>query len=943
MFIRHFIVCCCSLLVLSACVPRAHTLQNQGFSLPTDPALLEDTLANGLSYSIRSHDKPEGTVEFHLLVHVGSLMEQEGERGLAHFLEHLAFDGGRHFSREQLREFLDQQGLQIGRGINASTGMMWTQFRFRLRNPDDADLQQAMHLLEDWIHGLSFPTKEIRKEQAIVLEEKRQNLGLGIRIQRELQPFLWGEAYAHPPIGEESDILAFNQERVSTFYRRWYRPELMQLVVVGDVNQKKMQSLINKSLGKIQASSGPAPILPMARKDDVLQKKLLHDIEVNSGHIVWQQRLPAQGVRTKAETRVSIQQGLYFGMLNSRLQNIPPHLRNYRSAYGGVADSYDGYRLLRLSIGVKGERYHQALQQVTRELARIHYFGFTISELEREKSRMLISLRDRTIKAADNMSATYAGSDVWVAKRKSLYTNTSLAFDEKIAKSLLPRIRLHDVNHAIQPFADEVNQHLYWVVPEQHAKNIHIDDEGLQAQQTLRKKHGLKPYDDGGKVRSPVMQTVLIPGKIDHENHYPETGITEMQLSNGARVLIKPSSFKKEEVLFRAVSPGGLSVAGASFRAASSMLSSSILQSNLGGLKRAELNKYLADKRLNLGFGVSRYSEGIHGATAPQNIGDLLQLVSLLFQEGNIDDHVFAEIKQERIQRQQVYEQSPGWRKQQKVYASTRPHNDYTRPLKWQDLEHVQASDLKGLFKQRFGNAADFTFYFVGDVSVKKLRPWIRRYLASLPAQKGGHEQRNSLPVDPLAGRIFKEIQENIEPKSSMRFHYHQATPFSMEARQDLHLLAAALQKLIFSHLREKEKLIYSGGASSSMRGPDLTPLASLNIGFSCKPEQVTMVRQRWEQLLRQLKNPASDREQLFTQLELDGLKKSIDSSRKRNMKKNGFWLSQMTQAVRQGLSLDQLPITRVSEIKLDYTKLSELARTYLHEDSVTIITYQPK
>ncbi|MDQ6960920.1 MAG: insulinase family protein [Mariprofundaceae bacterium] len=948
MFKSRFCLCVCFLL-MSACVANSPNLSHMDKPLPQDPQLHVGQLENGLRYMVRQNKKPNQQVEFRLVLNVGSLQENDQQRGLAHLLEHVAFSGTKHFSKQAISAFFEKQGLEMGNDVNAHTSMDETMYRFRLLGHDEKSMDEALLLIRDWAGDLSIDADILETDKKIVLEESRLHLGLGRRVGEKLRRFEFGEAYSHTPIGKEVVIRSLTRADVLRFYREWYRPELMAVVVVGHIEPKQMIAKIKHLFADLKNPKG-APIHHLAAMDqhDSLKQLNVFDPELTQAMIRLKKKINTPfKERSEQDLQAYLMRNLYASMLNQRLRSQDLSIRSYVGAGYHHWNVNRVFSMQNLTLVAKKGTYQQSFYEVLLAFERVRRHGFQAHELARVKSTFMTKLKAMYLQRTEKKSSYYASlyaSDVFDA-----VTQMSFADEYQYSKRLLAGIDLASINAMPQPFADQRNQSLVFLGHDGLAKQAPSKAEVLSMMAAIRAKKDVAAYVDD-EVKGPLIKNLAKKGHIESEIFHQKTGVTELLLSNGARVLLKPTKRSKDSIRFHAYSRGGLAVMGGKYRAVIKNMRQVVSHSGLGRFSGVQLEKKLANKKVSLRNYVSLYHEGLKGKAIIKDIDTLFQLAHLAFTQANVDDAIFAEKRDALVDRMQLGEQTAWWKFYHAMHLKTERQDALNHHVLAKDVAQTTADELRYVLKDRFANAGDFTFQFVGAFSIARMRPLIERYLANLPAQPQ-REVRHVVETRPLEGHYKVTVNENLEYQSSVMIRLQSHEAYAAYKGKRFSLLKRLLRHQLNEYLREELGLIYSSDVAYRF-AKEGEPYAAFMFHFDCAPEHVDQVIAGWRHVLANLRMPPSefalqnkDSEAEDLGFIKNSMLKSIQKSRKAKDKKaknNRYWAKKLYLLHVLDLSASRF-VKSKKRLAYSQKKVASYARKYLKEDDVTIAVLNPK
>ncbi|MBT8401656.1 MAG: insulinase family protein, partial [Rhodothermia bacterium] len=579
--------------------------------LPLDDKVRVGKLDNGLTYYVRKNTKPADRAELRLVVDVGSVLEADDQRGLAHFAEHMAFNGTERFEKQELVDYLELTGSRFGADVNAYTSFDETVYMLKVRTDSTELLDTGIEILREWASRISFDPDEIDKERGVVIEEWRLGRGAQMRIANEQLPVLLrGSRYADRlPIGTKDVLETFEHPTLTSFYEDWYRPDLMAVMAIGDFDADRIEDMIQELFSDLE--SPPDPRLreefSVPGNEEPLVA-LATDPEATFGSVSLIFKIPEQDINSLEGYRKSMVESLYHAMLNSRLQELTqdadPPFAFAGSGRGSFARNPDFYSLGAI---VQEGQMVRALEVLLAEAERVRRFGFTATELERAKSDLLRSMERAFNERDKTESARYAGEYV----RHFLVDEPSpgIEFEYEMTREVLPGIGIDEINDLAESFVTKSNRVVLADGPEKEGLTYPTKDELLAVFDQVEAR-SIAPYED--RVRDePLLGTIPTPGAITSEETYPDVGVTRLKLSNGAQVILKPTDFKNDEVLIRGYSPGGHSLLEDADYFSAARADTIVARMGLGEFDSIELGKALTGKIARASAFIGELSEGI--------------------------------------------------------------------------------------------------------------------------------------------------------------------------------------------------------------------------------------------------------------------------------------------------------------------------------------------
>jgi len=854
-----------------------------GEEIPLDPEVIHGKLKNGLTYYIRTNAKPENRANVRLVVNAGSVLEDEDQRGLAHFVEHMAFNGTYHFAKQDLVDYLESVGMAFGPDVNAYTSFDETVYMLEVPTDDEALLRKAFLILEDWAHRVSFEAEEIEKERGVIMEEWRLGRGAGARVRDKQFPILFKDSrYAERlAIGLPEIIEGAPPEAVRRFYRDWYRPELMAIIAVGDFNPKRVEGWIRHHFSRIKGRVSPRPreVFPVPDHRETLFA-IATDPEMTSTRVGVTYKMDKRSYATIDDMRRQLIEGLYHRMLNDRLGEIrqrpdPPFL-SARSSTGGFVRSKDSYSL---SARVEEGGVDSGLGTLLTEVDRVEAHGFNQSELDRARTDMLRGFEQ----AMREKDKRYSSSFVWQYTSHFLRGRPAPSLEYAVEKAgeILPAITLEEVNRLARNWITSYNRVITYTGPEKEDAPPPTEEDLLAVFQTPRGV--IAPWVD--RVRDePLVAEIPAPGTIVEESEIEELGVTVWKLSNGIRVVMKPTDFQNDQFLFAGFSPGGHSLAPDAQHTSANYATGVLARGGLGEFDLIELAKALTGKVVNARSYIGELEEGVRGSASPEDIETMFQLLYLKITAPRMDEEAFQSwlTRSRAAIRNRLA--SPGVVFGDKWQETITQGHYRRRPSSLEKLDEIDLQTAYKIHKERFRDCGDMIFTFVGNFEPEEIKPYVLTWLGGLPAT-GRKETWRDVEVEFPEGVVEFEVRKGLEPKSRVRIRFASDAEWSREQSHRIGSLASVLRIRLREILREDMGGTYGVGVGGWIsRRPRQE--AGFQVSFGCAPESVEpMVKAVFEEIER-IKSEGID------QRYVDKVKESQVRRREIALKENGFWLS---------------------------------------------------
>ncbi|MCC7262957.1 MAG: insulinase family protein [Candidatus Latescibacteria bacterium] len=903
--------------------------------LPVDPQVKVGKFDNGLQYLIRANPRPERRAELRLVVKAGSVLEEDGQQGLAHVIEHLAFNGTEHFAKQELVDYLESVGMRFGADLNAYTGFDETVYMLQVPTDNAGVMEKGFQILQDWAGGVSFDAEEVDQERGVVIEEWRGNRGAEARLlDRQLPVILKDSRYAtRLPIGAKAVLDTFGREDLLQFYRRWYRPELMALVAVGDFDPQQVEELARTYLGQLPASAAPitAPLAPVPDHEQPLFS-IAADPEATGSSVALYFKKDVEAHQTVGGYRQYLVEALYQGMLNRRLYELsvaenPPFL----SAYAGVDLLVRTKECHFLGATVADDGLEAGLTALLTECRRVQQHGFTATELEREKKELLRSIEQSYREREKSESGDFA--DEYLRYFLEEEPIPGIVYEYGIYQTFLPQIGLEEVEALARNWEGNRNLVVVASLPEKEGLALPTEAQ-LKAVFARVQKKKVEPYRDLA-AGATLLDSLPAPAPIVSTREIPELGLTAWQLGNGVGVVLKPTDFKNDEVLFTAYSPGGHSLVADSEYVAGVTADAVVKEGGVGRFSQVELQKLLAGKMVEVSPWIGGLEEGISGRASPDDLETMFQLIYLYMTHPRQDSTAYAAYRGWLEGMLQNRSASPETAFRDSLQVILAQHHHRARPWSEALLGEMDLGRSLRIYRDRFADASDFTFFLVGNFTLDEVRPLAQRYLGGLPA-RGRRELWRDLGIETPKGVVEAAVYKGIEPKSLTQLVFSGPMAWERQHIYDLNALASVLNIKLREVLREDLGGTYgvSVNASASHYPREEYHLA---VGFGCAPERVAELTKVVFAEMDSLKKRGPDPRQVEKVREMQRRQREVD------VKENNFWLEALESAYVHGTDPRQV---------LDYDTLVEgltpasvqaAARQYLNQQNYVKVCLFPE
>jgi zinc protease len=857
--------------------------------LPMSAEVTTGTLGNGLEYFIHRNSEPQKRAFLRLVVNVGSVVEEADEQGVAHFLEHMAFNGTENFAKSELVERLEAMGMRIGTDLNARTAFDETVYMLTVPTDVPEHMDTAMQILEDWAGAITFDPEEVELERGVVLEEWRAGQGAASRIRDRHLPVLYaGSRYAERlPIGTAQSIASIDRETLVGFYRKWYRPDLMAIVAVGDFDSVRVEALIREHFADLQTAPAGSPTRPAydvpSREETAYS--IATDPERTAATIELLHLLPPRdNYQTVGDARRRFTEQLYNGLLNARLQEIAREPNApFVSAASQTARPIRPTLAYTLQAAVLESNIAAGLSALVAEAERVERFGFTATELERGKTSFVRSMEQQYASRASRPSPFFAEryTQAFLWERSV----PSIDYEQGLIERFVPGITLEEVNAVGREWIADASRVVLVTAPAK--QGVAVPDEAALAALIQTAAEGdLTPYVDRGAgevllAEAPVGSPVVAERARD-------AGITEWELANGIRVVLKPTDFNQDQIVFRGVFAGGVSLADDADLVAAQTAVPVISASGLGDLDVTALQKVMTGKAAAANVFLTEYEAGVAGQASPKDLQTLFELIYLRFTAPRADANAFATVQNQMRLGLANRDSNPAVALSDAFNRLLTQGHPRAEPLTIASLDEMSLERSLAFYRDRFSNAAGATFVFVGAFTLDAMRPLVEQYLGSLPTS-GEPQRMRDHGIRPPQGKVEEIVRKGIEPRSQTRLAFPSSIDMD-EIRQSMAVLAtvALLQNRLREAVREQLGGTYSVGVRSSL---SFVPVenATIFIEFSSDPQRADELTQRIfaELATLQAEGPTADavatvREGLLRQYET-------------NSRQNGAWLGPLS------------------------------------------------
>ena len=853
--------------------------------IPDDPNVIKGVLANGMTYYVRANSEPHNRAELMLVVRAGSIDEDDDQQGLAHFCEHMSFNGTKNFPKHELINYFESIGMEFGPEINAYTSFDETVYMLKVPLDNPEYMEKGLQVLYDWACQNTDSDEEINNERGVIHEEWRGGRGANDRMMQKWLPvFLHNSKYAERlPIGRMEVVDNAAPEVLRRFRNDWYRPDLQAVMVVGEFDQEKMVETVKEKFSAI-------PTRENAREKKYFEipphKETLVSITTDAeaqyplAYVYYKH--PLEKSKKLGDYRSTIMESLYNGMINMRLsektqQAEPPFIVG-QSAYTELFGPTSVYN----SVAVcHNGKILEGLEAVLIENERVKKFGFTETELERQKKAVLNSIEKAYNERENQKSISYANE----YKRNFLLTEEPFPGIEnefEYFKAFLPTISVDEINQLAEKWVIEENRVVVITAPELEDVNVPTEAEVVELLEKVKDEE-IEPYNDA-VADVPLISAEPAGSKVIAEKKLEKVDAVEWTLENGAKVIVKTTDFKDDEIIMNAWSLGGNSLYSVEDEISADFTTDVISMSGIADFDKITLDKMLADKVFSVSPYISQLREGFNGSSSVKDVEPMLQMLYLYFTEPRFDKTSFQSLLSRMSGILENKSASPESAFQDTLNVVLANYNERARPMTVELLKEADFNRIRKIGRERFRNAADFNFFFVGNINLEEFKPLVEKYIGGIPYMD---EKENwvDLNIDKPEGVIEKVVKKGQEDKSIQYIVFHGDMDYTSKNRVEMDAMGRILSTRLLEVIREDKSSVYSIGASpSSSKYPEAEYTVAIYYGTA--PEKLAELK---EAVFAEIKNFAKNGP---SKEELKKAQEKMLRERETAQRENNFWMS---------------------------------------------------
>ncbi|MCF4102217.1 insulinase family protein [Gillisia sp. M10.2A] len=905
--------------------------------LPLDPSVRTGKLENGLTYYIKENKRPEDKAEMRLVINAGSILEDEDQQGLAHFVEHMAFNGTKNFKKNELIDYLQSIGVEFGADLNAHTGFDETVYKLSVPTDNEEIFNTSLQVLRDWADGLTFSNEEIDNERGVVAEELRARSGAGTRMYYKAIPVMTNNSrYAERlPIGKLDIILNSKYDAVKRFYREWYRPDLMALILVGDFDVDETEQKIQRSFSSLKNPTKTRERklydIPEAKEPKAI---VITDEEARGYSASVYFKKNADPTVFYKDYKRDLLKLLYSGMLRERFnEEALKKDASFLSASAGIGMFLTNVDSYYLKANLKEDKILEGYKAMVAESERARRFGFTQGELERYKADLLTNA-EFFKNEADKIP-----SRIFVERLIDLFTFNDPVVSEQFKydfyKTILPTITLQEVNKIGGEWLNTSNVAIVINAPEDDAIELPSEERFLQILKSAKTME-LSPYVDNLKNME-LMTEKPVAGEIISSRYIESINTTVWKFANGVTVMAKPTTFQNDIISMSGFRPGGSSNSPDSIFVSAREAGRIVSESGLNNISAINLGKLNMGKNVKVTPYINYYDDLMSGSSSTKDLERMFEMTHLYFTAPNKDVNSFETHKERLKTLYKRTEDNPGSYFEEMI-AKTMTQNDMRSiPLKVDQIEsELNIDEAFQFYKERFSNANGFTFIFAGNFELDSIKDLSATYLGSLPSDTSIESNWRDFGMRRVTGRVQKDVYKGIEDKSQVDMRFTGTLKFTPEKAKELQILAKVLKIKLTEELREKMGGVY-GVRVSGFATDSPYQWYRLAVQFTCSPENVEKLKTKVLEEIDSIKKDGVSPENI------NKVKEMERGNVKEFLKYDSFWISKIRESYENDRELDSFLNFEEEIESISSESLQEAANTYFDSSNYAEFILYPE
>ncbi len=900
--------------------------------LAPDPAITIGKLPNGLTYYIRPNSYPENQVYLRLVVKAGSVMEDDDQLGLAHFFEHMTFNGTDKYPENQIISFLEKNGIQFGPDLNAYTSFDHTVFMLNIPAGNSELLEQSIEILYQWAAHVKLEKQDIDDERGVIIEEWRRSQTADERLHEyELGKLLEGSRFAdRNPIGKVEVLETFDREQLVRYYKEWYTPDRMAVMVIGDIDAKAVKTSIEKYFSSLKNNPAQRTVDMTIPINPGTSAGVKTDPDATDNQFDLYIKAPFHQAKTAAEYGKNIVSTLFCNMMSDRFDQLR-HSQNppFMAASVSSDNLFSSANYYHLAVRMKDNGVKEGIESACAEIARVAQHGFTETELERSKAEVL-SLVETLYNEQDK---AHSSSLINEYTRNFIEDECipGIAKEYEVYLQYMPQIKLEDVNSFVQNYLKNDGRVLVATGKTKDFGNL--DENGLQGMVDAALVSKQEPYTDI-TLQNSLMNELPAAGKVKSSRTDKKTGLTTVKLSNGAKMLLYPTTFKNDQILISVISEGGSSLVPDSQWASANVTCALASSSGLGDFSRVELDQMLKGKNVSVSPFIETYSEGFTGTSTKKDLEIAFQLLNLYFTAPRFDQEAYSSYMtrlETAVKNQEASPDTAFIKALKELMTQNHPRG---RLIDMDVYSEITFDDAQDVFRTRFADPGDFTFIFVGNIDVEEAKKLGQTYIASIPS-KGIRERWKDVGLRMPEGKANASVYKGKDFRSQVittmkgKFRYTQ--------KENIYL--DALAYILDNRLREviRENL---GGTYTISAYPSTTPIPvpqyMVNIIYGCSPLRVEELN---DAVLAEIKSLKEEIPQEY----LDKYRATRLAEYNKGIKENSWYLSELTDCAYYGQRFTLKSKFQAQLDKLTVKTLKKKAAKYFDTDNTIDVILYPE
>ncbi len=906
--------------------------------LPMNPKIKTGQLGNGLHYLIIQNKKPENKVELRLAVNVGSTMEDADQQGLAHFTEHMNFNGLKHFPHNEVVHYLQSIGVKFGADLNAYTSFDETVYILPIPSDNKAKLDSGFTILADWSGNALLDHIEIDGERPVVLEESRLGKGAADRMFKKWFPkYMNGSLYAERlPIGKDELLRTFKYDVLKRFYHDWYRPDLECVIVAGDLDPTEAERLIKEKFGVFK---NPGTERARALRIDLPARKsseamVVSDAEASNTVIeIDGNSYKREEDKTAGDYRNSLMRRLFDSMLSDRYDELkdnpnPPFIYGGASIEGGFVRGWKNFSAYAVC---GGDKIKEATMALIREAMRAKEFGFTEAELKRAKASLLAGY-EKEFNERDKTESAQLTQELI----RHFLTNEpvpGIEWEFAFTQQVLPGITLREVNDAGKGI--DIAKNYFALITSKTSDKL-PSEEDLKGWVDGALKEKAKPYEEKA-ISSSLLEKEPVGGKIIKEEKNEKLGTVIYSLSNGAKVTVKQTDFKNDQIILRGNRFGGSSLYEGSDYQSADYCDNVMGEMGYGAFSNTDLQKFLAGKEVQVGVGMDKYTESVNGSSTNKDLKTLFQLLYLKCTSARMDETAFQSFISREKQQVETIRSNPQYLFMDSTYNLMYNKNPraHSFPVA-ADFDKIDRNHALQFYKERMGSANGMNYFFVGSFKEDEIKALIEQYIGGLPGTSLTTKYKD-LNIDPVTGKNSFTLHKGKESKSQITDYEYGLMPYDVNDETLTALLSDVINNEIIDTLREKMGGIYGGGISLGInKYPKET--YSMRCSLPCGPENVDKLETAFWKIIEGVKMKSGIDSKALEKVTETALQKY-----KVNIKTNEYWLGVFSRYSLLGNDPERILTYEARVRAVTPEQLVQLANKYLSSGNVFKALWLPE